>query len=294
MRFMRSRLVLSVVAGVASVGLFGAAALAALGPDLSNTLGSAVAPAGTSAVGEDRREGLKKILDALVVKGVITQAQEDAILGAIKDAAGTRVKGTAVLHDLFAAAAQYLGIPEKDLHARLSGTSLAALAKATSGKSREGLVAALGTAANADITKALADGRITEDQAKKLRDGLPGRIDSFVDRTSPAKAAGHGPNPKSFLGDMLQAAQSYLGISRADIASAMRAGKSLGDIANATQGKSRTDLVAALTAAANTRIDQAVADQKLSADQAKTLKEKLAAEITHFVDRKPPAKTTRP
>ena len=293
MRFVRTRLALSLAVGVASVGLFGAGALAAFGPDLGSSLGSAIAPGTSSAVAEDERGGLKKILDALVAKGVITQAQEDAILLATKDAAPKRVKAGPVLRDLFGAATQYLGIPEKELHTKLSGTSLSAVAKATQGKTREGLVAALAAAANADIAKALADKRITEDQATKLRADLPGRIDAFVDRTWPAKAAGRAPNIKGVLGDMLQTAQTYLGISRADIATALRAGKSLGDIANTTPNKSRDALVAALTAAANTHIDEAVTSQRLTADQAKTLKGKLAAEITRFVDRKAPAKKTK-
>lgn len=293
MRFMRTRLALSLAVGVASVGLFGAAALAAFGPELGSSLGNAIEPGTSSAAAKDERGGLKKILDGLVTKAVITQAQEDAILLAIKDSAPTRVKAGPVLRDLFGAAAQYLGIPEKELHSKLSGTSLSAVARATQGKTREGLVAALAAAANADIVKALADKRITEDQAKTLRDGLAGRIDTFVDRTWPAKAAGRAPNIKSVLGDMLQTAQTYLGISRADIATALRAGKSLGDIANTTPNKSRDALVAALTAAANTHIDEAVTSQRLTADQAKTLKDKLAAEITRFVDRKAPAKKTK-
>src|SRR5712691_3171738 len=128
MRFVRTRLALSLAVGVASVGLFGAAAVAAVGPDLGSSLDSAIAPGTSSAVAEDERGGLKKILDSLVTKGVITQAQEDAILLAIKDAAPTRVKARAVLRDLFGAAAQYLGIPDKELHPKLSGTSLSAVA----------------------------------------------------------------------------------------------------------------------------------------------------------------------
>ena len=47
-----------------------------------------------------------------------------------------------------------------------------------------------------------------------------------------------------------------------------------------------------LRRAANMRIDKAVADNKLTADQAATLKTKVAAEIANFVDRKAPAKST--
>ena len=71
----------------------------------------------------------------------------------------------------------------------------------------------------------------------------------------------------------------------------MRSGKSLGDIAN-DKGKSRDGLVQVLTTAANANIDKAVASNRLTADQAATLKTKVAAEIATFVDRKAPTKTT--
>src|SRR3989475_10090225 len=94
MRFMRTRLALSLAVGVASVGLFGAAALAAFGPELGSSLGNAIEPGTSSAAAKDERGGLKKILDGLVTKAVITQAQEDANLLAIKDYAPSRVKAS--------------------------------------------------------------------------------------------------------------------------------------------------------------------------------------------------------
>ena len=100
------------------------------------------------------------------------------------------------------------------------------------------------------------------------------------------------PNVKAFLGDLLQTARDYLGgVTLQDVAVAMQSGKSLGDIAN-DKGKSRDGLVQVLTTAANTRIDKAVADKELTVEQATTLKTKVAAEITTFVDRKAPLKTT--
>ena len=282
--------------GVASVGLFGAAALGALGPDASASLVSAIAPAASAVTGEDKTgDRLKQLLDGLVQKGVITQQQEDAIVAAAKDSTAKHVRTAKVVRDFLGESAKYLGLAQKDLVAKLPGTSLGKIADATPNKSKAGLVTALSVAANDDITKALADKKITDDQAKKLRDGLAAEITTFVDRTWPKPATAPRtavPNVKAFLGDMLQTARDYLGgVTLQDITAAMRSGKSLGDIAN-DKGKSRDGLVQALTTAANTRIDKAVADQKLTAEQATTLKTKLSAEIATFVDRKSPAKTT--
>ena len=297
MKTMRQKLMLAAALGVGSVGLFGAAALGAFGSETSSSLVSAVAPAASAVFGADKTgDKLKQILDGLVQKGVITAQQEDAILAAAKDATAKPVRAAKVVRDLLGESAKYLGLAPKDLAAKLPGTSLGKIADATPNKSKAGLVTALSAAANEDISKALTDKKITDDQAKKLRDGLAGEINTFVDRTWPTKpTAAQRPvvsNVKAFLGDMLQTARDYLGgVTLQDVTTAMRSGKSLGDIAN-DKGKSRDGLVQVLTTAANTRIDKAVADKQLTAEQATTLKMKVATEIATFVDRKAPAKTT--
>jgi hypothetical protein len=294
---MRQKLMLAGALGVGSVALFGAAALGAFGPDASVSVVSAVAPAASAVMGQDKTgDRLKQLLDGLVQKGVITQQQEDAILAAAKDATPKQVRTAKVVRDFVGESAKYLGLAQKDLVAKLPGTSLGKIADATPNKSKAGLVTALSVAANDDITKALTDKKVTDEQAKKLRDGLAAEINTFVDRTWPTKPAAAPravvPNVKSFLGDMLQTARDYLGgVTLQDVTTAMRSGKSLGDIAN-EKGKGRDGLVLALTTAANVNIDKAVASNRLTADQAATLKTKVAAEIATFVDRKAPAKTT--
>jgi polyhydroxyalkanoate synthesis regulator phasin len=294
---MRQKLMLAGALSIGSIGLFGAAALGAFGPDASTSVVSAVAPAASAVMGEDKTgDKLKQLLDGLVQKGVITQQQEDAIVAAAKDATTKQTRTAKVVRDFLGESAKYLGLAQKDLVAKLPGTSLGKIADGTPNKSKAGLVTALSVAANDDITKALTDKKITDDQAKKLRDGLAAEITTFVDRTWPTKPAAAPravvPNVRAFLGDMLQTARDYLGgITLQDITTAMRSGKSLGDIAN-EKGKSRDGLVLALTTAANANIDKAVASNKLTAEQAATFKTKVAAEIATFVDRKAPAKIT--
>jgi len=183
MKALHRKLALGLAIGVASVGMFGAAALGAFGLEVSSSVGSAIAPVG-SVLGAEKPDKFKGILDALVQKGVITQQQEDAILVAMKDAAGIEKASDRVhvMRDLFGAAAQYLGTTEKDLRAKLPGTSLGKIADGMApAKSRAGLVAALTTAANADIDKAVADKRITADQATTLRSKVAGEITSLVE-----------------------------------------------------------------------------------------------------------------
>ncbi|MGH2471471.1 MAG: hypothetical protein ACRDG6_03575 [Candidatus Limnocylindria bacterium] len=297
MKSIRQKLMLAAALGVGSVGLFGAAALGAFGPDASSSLLSAVAPAASAVMGADRTgDKLKEILDGLVQKGVITAQQKEAILAAANEATAKPARPAKAVRDFLGESAKYLGLAQRDLLAKLPGTSLGKIADNTPNKSKAGLVTALSVAANEDITKALTDKKITDEQAKKLRDGLAANINAFVDRTWPAKSAAAPraavPNVKAFLGDMLQTAREYLGgATLQDVTAAMRSGKSLGEIAN-ERGKGRDGLVAALTLAANSRIDKAVAENRLTADQAATLKTKVTAEIANFVDRKYPAKST--
>ena len=66
-------------------------------------------------------------------------------------------------------------------------------------------------------------------------------------------------------------------------------GKSLGEIANATAGKSREGLLDALDRAADARIKAAVDAGKITAAQADQLRPKVHEAILKIVDHKRPA-----
>jgi len=267
---------------VIGTGLLGGAALAAFAPAPEYAL-SVDGSDGNLTIAETPKGGqVKNVLDALVSKGVITQAQEDAIIGALKDARGDRDAVKRILTGLFQESATYLGIAPKDLHARLAGTSLGAIANATPGKSRDGLVTDLTNTANAAIDKAIADGRITQEQADKAKAALPDRIAQFVDHTWPATQP--KPDVRAFIGDVMKDARDYLGLPQKDIATQLRSGKSLGDIANATAGKSRDGLVAAIMSDANAKIDKAQQDGRLTVAQAAQLKTTVASAVAKIVD----------
>lgn len=107
----------------------------------------------------------------------------------------------------------------------------------------------------------------------------------------PSASVAPMPDQKSTSGlkqiarELIASASGYFGMTSTDLATQLKAGKSLADIATATAGKSRDGLVAALTTTANAKIDAAVTDGALSADQAAMLKQKLSAEIAKLVDR---------
>src|SRR5437867_587455 len=83
-------------------------------------------------------------------------------------------------------AATYLGTTEADLEAKLrAGQTLAQIANATAGKSRDGLLNALVADATAKIDAAQKAGTITADQATQLKSNLSTRLAQLVDTTGP-------------------------------------------------------------------------------------------------------------
>ena len=97
-----------------------------------------------------------------------------------------RGPGGNVIGDTEAAAATYLGTTEADLQTKLrAGQTLAQIANATAGKSRDGLVNALVADATSKIDAAQTAGKITADQATQQKSNLSTRIGQLVDSTEP-------------------------------------------------------------------------------------------------------------
>lgn len=161
--------------------------------------------------------------------------------------------------NVLATAATYIGITEAALRSELqAGKSLAEVAVAN-GKTRDGLIAALTTAASQAIGKLV-------DKKGLGGPGGPGRPGAFV-KSEPFAAA-----------------SSYLGVAQADLMARVRAGETLAAIANATAGKSRDGLVAAIVADGSAKIDAAVTAGTITADQATRLKAGLAEHAAHLAD----------
>ena len=292
--FRSKKVLLAAGAAALTAALLGGAALAAFAPVTYDPVGEVEAQLANVAPANSGTDKLKAILDALVAKGVLTAAQVNAIVAAVRDAEPNRGAGEIkrIFANLLEESAKYLGLTSADLKTKLPGTSLAALADKTTGKSRAGLVADLQNAVNAAIDKALAAGTITKDQSDKAKAEAPAQIAKFADHVyelrTPKTPAARALKVTEFVGDVFAAGRDYLGLSQADLAKALRDGKSLGDIANATAGKSRDGLVAQITTAANTKIDKAMTDGKITADQATAFKAQVAAAVTALVDRKGP------
>jgi len=85
---------------------------------------------------------------------------------------------------------------------------------------------------------------------------------------------GHGP-----LGIGLDAAADYLGLTQAELARRLMNGSTLAEVARA-EGKSVDGLNQALVDAARSRLDRAVADRQLTAEQ----RDRILRDIEEHVD----------
>lgn len=143
------------------------------------------------------KEALKKRVDAAVEAGRLTEAEGARLKERIDAGGGLPFFGmhpgghgpghAGLFENGLAEASAYLGLTEAELRARLVDKTLADIAK-EKGKSVDGLVRVLTTAATARIDEAVAAGRLTDEQAAALKSELDDRIEAIVN----GEHRGHG------------------------------------------------------------------------------------------------------
>lgn len=225
---MKKQKVAALAAGALAVA-GGGAAIAATGSNTPAEESQAVVDAAANDLGVTPAKlstALKAALvdrvDAKLKAGTITEAEATALKARINSDSfalfggglgGPRggpggLRGGGFGHrggDLTAATA-YLGLTEAELRADLqSGKSLADVANATDGKSVDGLVAALVTAEQASLAKAVTAGELTAAQQTEILANLEQRITDMVNGVRPTGGPGgfgdrggfgdHGPPP---------------------------------------------------------------------------------------------------
>ena len=151
------------------------------------------------------------------------------------------------------------------------------------------LTDALKTALKNRVDTAVKAGRLTEAQGQALK----ARIDAG---DMPLLGLGGGPGlhhhgPHGLLGG-LDGAAEYLGMTEANLRSALEDGKTLAQVAK-SRGKSVDGLVDALVADAKAKLADAVKDGRLTQAQSRALQADLEARVTDMVNRTPPARFER-
>ncbi len=151
---------------------------------------------------------------------------------------------------LLEAAADYLGMdPAAVVEALANGSTLADLTTHV-----DGLIEAIVDSATTQIDEAVADGRMTEERAVELKDGLEEHVTTFVNSSHERP---DGPLADRHVRGFIKEAADVIGIPVTDLVEGLANGKSIAEVAE-ENGMSEGSLVAHLTNAARDRIEIAV------------------------------------
>ena len=189
---------------------------------------------------------------------------------------GKRVSPVEILSDL-------TGVSVEDIRsARQSGDSLADIAEAND-VTTDDYVAAVVDAATAAIDDAVADGKLSEDRAAEIKDGLTDKVTAMVT----SEAGWHGrsrgwavkldgkPSPIVVLSELS-------GLSVEEIRESRVEGTSLADIAESND-VTKDDYVDETGDRATAAIDAMVEAGRLSEERARTMKDGLADRVESIV-----------
>jgi hypothetical protein len=111
-----------------------------------------------------------------------------------------------------------------------------------------------------------------------------------VDSTSGSGVHGPGGDHRGGGGGDLAAAATYLGIPQADLLASLQSGKTLAQVAGATNGKSVAGLIDALVAAEKTELAAAVTAGRITQAQADQAAAGLTAHVTAEMNGTEPAR----
>jgi uncharacterized protein YidB (DUF937 family) len=134
------------------------------------------------------------------------------------------------------------------------------------------------------IDEAVADGRLTDEQADELKALVDVDEYPLLGGVGMFGRGGHGGPGFGRFGhfELLETAASYLGLTEAELREALE-DQTLAEIAE-EQGKSALGLVQQLVATQTKRIDEAVADGRMTEEQATELKAGLNERMQELVN----------
>ncbi|MFN0089147.1 MAG: hypothetical protein ACKVWR_02595 [Acidimicrobiales bacterium] len=182
---MRNSLRTALVASALSVGVLGAAAVAA--PQLVGAQGDPAAASQLDPNGRHGRRGLlAQALNDLVAEGTLTEAQATAVRESLREQRSERrARVQERRQALRAAAAQTIGISEEELQAALQGGASLAEVAAQHGVAADALVASLHETISTRLAERVAAGEIDSARAEQIEGRLDEVLGRLVQRTRP-------------------------------------------------------------------------------------------------------------
>jgi len=242
---------------------------------------------------------LDNLLDELVEDGVITEEQRDTIGTAFEERFvrfGKGFRGTPHLETV----AEAIGIEVDDLAARLrDGATIAEVA----GNRTDEVIAALVAEQETRIEEAVAEGRITAEEAEEVRAALADRVEAMVNGEHHMGMApfgmdrlrGHrfdGFGMERFPGGSihgfgfkggLDTVAGELGINVDELRKRLADGSSLADIAE-EEGVDTKDIVNAMLRNLTDQLDALVANERLTQERADEIRDGMTEMIESMIN----------
>ena len=195
------------VAGLGAAGAVAASRMLSPSEESKAVIDDAASQLGIepSALSDALKQALKNRVDEAVDAGRLTREQADELKARI-DAdeypllfghGGPGFGGRHVHVEVLSTAASYLGLTEAELRDELQGKTLAEIAK-SKGKSVSGLVQQLVATQTKRIDEAVADGRLTDEQATELKADLQKHMEALVN--GELHGPGEGRHPRFWPG----------------------------------------------------------------------------------------------
>jgi hypothetical protein len=235
---------------------------------------------------------IRKIVVATILAG--TMALGAGIVGA-QDERPPQRPGRGTIRALVQIVAEETGLEHQEIAAQVrAGTSLADIITANGGDVDEVIDAAV-SAATERINAAVADGTISEERAEQMLANLEDVVTRAVNGDLlPNRLDGRG------IGAQLRAAHTLVeataaetGLDNRDIIQQLHSGSTLADIINASGG-SVENVVNRAVADATEQINAAVAESRLTQEQADEWIASLETVFTDAVNGEFPARVGRP
>jgi uncharacterized protein (DUF433 family) len=179
-----------------------------------------------------------------------------------------------------ALAAKTIGISTKDLAAGIKGGKSIAQIATDNHKNPQDVINALVAAADKKIDAS----NLSADRKAKLKARVPKAVTRLVNSTHP-RAAMRTELRKQLSSEAVRVAAKSIGITPQQLMTDVKGGKTVAQVATDNH-KNPQDVVNALVTAIDTRIDKT----KLPDDLKASLKEKVPAKVTNFVNNWHPKK----
>ena len=184
---------------------------------------------------------------------------------------------------LLGAVMESLGIEKADIAEGISNGSTLGEVAESNGIPTEDLISTITSIMTEKLNEAVAEGKITADEALTKADNIQERTQQMVNKPlnpKPGKDQDHKGKGRHLLGAVMES----LGIEKADIAEGISNGSTLGEVAE-SNGIPTEDLISTITSIMTEKLNEAVAEGKITADEALTKADNIQERTQQMVNK---------